>query len=184
MLTEQQINGLTRGDMQAFRALYEHFFVALCIFARGLGQDRQQAEDVVQDVFYRLFNDHRLFENVASLKSYLYGAVRNGCLNNLRDEKRRRQRDNNYFEQLGDEGWGSNLAVEVEVDRQLLTLLRELPPQCRLIFEHTLAGLTSEQIAQLMNLSIETVKTQRKKAKRILKERYALLYKSLTILFL
>lgn len=61
-------------------------------------------------------------------------------------------------------------------------LLQELPPQCKIIFERALEGATSEEIARELSLSVETVKTQRKKAKRILREKYALLYKLYSVL--
>ena len=69
-----------------------------------------------------------------------------------------------------------NDVIENEVYRELYQLLDELPPQCRVIFERVLQGETSETIAKSMHLSIETVKTQRKKAKHILRERYKLLF--------
>ena len=69
-----------------------------------------------------------------------------------------------------------NDVIENEVYRELYQFLDELPPQCRVIFERVLQGETSETIAKSMHLSIETVKTQRKKAKHILRERYKLLF--------
>ena len=182
-LTNLQIRALAKGDRQAFLSLYDSFFVALCVFARGLVESREEAEDIVQDVFCRLYDDKKLFDNINSLKSYLYGAVRNGCLNHIRDEKRRRTREGKFLEELQDDRIFFDHIVENEVFRQLHSLLGELPPQCRAIFERTLEGATSEEIAQAMNLSVETVKTQRKKAKRILREKYALLYHTFGILF-
>lgn len=63
------------------------------------------------------------------------------------------------------------------------TIAEELPEQCKNIFQRTLSGDTSEKIAADLKLSVETVKTQRKKAKRILRERYTLLFKTFGILF-
>ncbi len=177
------ISRLAMGDREAFLSLYENFFVALCIFARNFVNDHTEAEDIVQEVFCRIYDNRMRFENIGSLRSYIYGAVRNECLNHIREMKRRRVRESRYIEEARDESIFFDLMVENEVYRQLHRLLAELPPQCRNIFERTLDGFTSEQIAAALNISAETVKTQRKKAKRIMKERYALLYKTFSILF-
>ena len=117
------------------------------------------------------------------LKSYLYTAVRNRSFNYLRDEKRRSIREAQFLNNLKAEEEGYNSALENEIYRQLKLLLEELPEQCKNIFQRTLSGDTSEKIAADLKLSVETVKTQRKKAKRILRERYTLLFKTFGILF-
>ena len=48
---EAQIQLLAKGDQEAYRLLYKHFFVALCIFARNMGMDKEEAEDIVQEYF-------------------------------------------------------------------------------------------------------------------------------------
>lgn len=130
-----------------------------------------------------MYDEHRLFEGLNTLKSYLYTAVRNRSFNYLRDEKRRSIREAQFLNNLKAEEEGYNSALENEIYRQLKLLLEELPEQCKNIFQRTLSGDTSEKIAADLKLSVETVKTQRKKAKRILRERYALLFKTFGILF-
>ena len=174
---------LAQGDTKVFHKLYEHFFVALCIFARSFSLKPEEAEDIVQEVFCRMYDEHRLFEGLNTLKSYLYTAVRNRSFNYLRDEKRRSIREAQFLNNLKAEEEGYNSALENEIYRQLKLLLEELPEQCKNIFQRTLSGDTSEKIAADLKLSVETVKTQRKKAKRILRERYTLLFKTFGILF-
>ena len=157
--SETEIKALAQGDTKVFHKLYEHFFVALCIFARSFSLKPEEAEDIVQEVFCRMYDEHRLFEGLNTLKSYLYTAVRNRSFNYLRDEKRRSIREAQFLNNLKAEEEGYNSALENEIYRQLKLLLEEL------------------------KLSVETVKTQRKKAKRILRERYTLLFKTFGILF-
>lgn len=181
--SETEIKALAQGDTKVFHKLYEHFFVALCIFARSFSLKPEEAEDIVQEVFCRMYDEHRLFEGLNTLKSYLYTAVRNRSFNYLRDEKRRSIREAQFLNNLKAEEEGYNSALENEIYRQLKLLLEELPEQCKNIFQRTLSGDTSEKIAADLKLSVETVKTQRKKAKRILLERYTLLFKTFGILF-
>lgn len=181
-LKQTHIQNMHTGDVQAFRALYDNFYVALCIFARGFGLERDETEDVVQEVFSRIYDDKHRFEDLSSLKTYLYASVRNRSLNHIRDEKRRKTRETAFVESQDERTFFDEM-LENEVYRQMHALMAELPGQCRAIFERTLEGATSEQIARAMNLSVETVKTQRKKAKRILREHYALLYRVFGALF-
>ena len=127
-LFELDINALSKGKKEAFFILYKKFFVALCLFAQKFSIEKEAAEDIVQEIFYKLYEERQIFHNILTLQSYLYSSVKNSCLNYIRDEKRRKLRE------------------------------------------------TSETIAKSMHLSIETVKTQRKKAKHILRERYKLLF--------
>jgi RNA polymerase sigma-70 factor (ECF subfamily) len=176
-------DGIAQGDRQAFLSLYEDFFVALCVFSRQFVHEREQAEDIVQDVFCRIYDTRPHLSGVESLKAYLYGAVRNACLNHLREDKRRREREGRFVDELRNDAIFFDMVIENEVYRQLHFLLNELPPKCRAVFEKTIDGATSEEIAHEMNISVETVKTQRKKAKRLLREKYALLYKVFGRLF-
>lgn len=174
--TKREIEALAKGDRNAFQKLYSDFFVPLCVFAENFDLESQAAEDIVQEVFCKIYHEPYLLEGIFTLKPYLYSAVRFRSLNYLRNEKRRRSREEEFMKQLEDERFFCDQVIESEIYRQLNQLLEELPPQCRNIFQRSLNGDTSEQIARDLNLSIETVKTQRKKAKKILRERYSLLF--------
>lgn len=176
-LFELDINALSKGKKEAFFILYKKFFVALCLFAQKFSIWKEAAEDIVQEIFYKLYEERQIFHNILTLQSYLYSSVKNSCLNYIRDEKRRKLRESYYCDEIyNNDTTFINDVIENEVYRELYQLLDELPPQCRVIFERVLQGETSETIAKSMHLSIETVKTQRKKAKHILRERYKLLF--------
>ena len=175
--SELDINALSKGNTETFYILYKKFFIALCIFAQKFSIEKEAAEDIVQEIFYKLYEEHQTFHDILTLQSYLYTSVKNSCLNYIRNEKRRKLRESYYYDEIyNNETTFINNTIENEVYRELYQLLDELPPQCRAIFERVLQGETSELIAKAMHLSIETVKTQRKKAKHILKERYKLLF--------
>jgi len=167
-LFELDINALSKGKKEAFFILYKKFFVALCLFAQKFSIEKEAAEDIVQEIFYKLYEERQIFHNILTLQSYLYSSVKNSCL---------KLRESYYCDEIyNNDTTFINDVIENEVYRELYQLLDELPPQCRVIFERVLQGETSETIAKSMHLSIETVKTQRKKAKHILRERYKLLF--------
>lgn len=173
--TEYQIQLLDKGDCNAYRLLYKHFFTALCIFARNLGLGKEEAEDIVQEIFCHIYREKRLPTNLSAFKTYLYTAVRNRCLNFIRDTQRRKNNEQIYNDTLTDTSFWDQI-IASEVYRELQLLLNELPDQCRNIFQRSLNGDTSEKIAADLKLSVETVKTQRKKAKKLLREKYKSLY--------
>lgn len=63
-LSELDINALSKGKKEAFFILYKKFFIALCIFAQKFSIEKEVAEDIVQEVFYKLYEDHQIFHNI------------------------------------------------------------------------------------------------------------------------
>ncbi|MFA5849898.1 MAG: sigma-70 family RNA polymerase sigma factor [Bacteroidales bacterium] len=176
--SDVHIGMLSKGDKRAFLLLYDNFFVSLTIFVQNFGLSKDDSEDIVQETFCRLNQNYNLPKNLNAFKSYLYTAVRNKSFNYIRDEKRRRFNESVFLD-LQDDLLFFDKIVENELYREMHMFVNEMPPQCKNIFQRVLKGDTSEKIANDLNLSIETVKTQRKKAKRILRERYSLVYRSL-----
>lgn len=169
--TESQIQLLGQGDQETYRLLYKQYFAALCVFARNLGLGKEEAEDIVQEIFCHIYYEKLLPTKPEAFKTYLYTAVRNRCFNFIRDTQRRKNNEQIYNETLDNSSFWDQI-ITSEVYRELQLLLNELPAQCRNIFHRSLNGDTSEKIATDLKLSIETVKTQRKKAKKILREKY------------
>jgi RNA polymerase sigma-70 factor (family 1) len=176
--SDVHVGMLSCGDKRAFLLLYDNFFTSLTFFAQNFGLSKDESEDIVQEIFCRLYNNFNLPNSLKAFKSYLYTAVRNKCLNYLRDEKRRRTNEGVFVDLLDDMIIFDKIA-ENELYREMHMLVNEMPPQCKNIFRRVLNGDTSAKIANDLNLSVETVKTQRKNAKRILRERYTLIYKTL-----
>ncbi len=88
-LFELDINALSKGKKEAFFSYcYKKFFVALCLFAQKFSIGKEAAEDIVQEIFYKLYEERQIFHNILTLQSYLYSSVKNSCLNYIRDEKK------------------------------------------------------------------------------------------------
>ena len=76
-LFELDINALSKGKKEAFFILYKKFFVALCLFAQKFSIGKEAAEDIVQEIFYKLYEERQIFHNILTLQSYLYSSVKN-----------------------------------------------------------------------------------------------------------
>ncbi|HKJ43262.1 MAG TPA: sigma-70 family RNA polymerase sigma factor, partial [Sunxiuqinia sp.] len=80
---------VTRGGSNEFETLFKKYYNSLCHFSMKYVQDDFIAEDVVQEVFTKIWEDKRKIKIQGSVKSYLYTAVRNRSLNKLKSETTR-----------------------------------------------------------------------------------------------
>ncbi len=153
-----------------FDALVREHYARLCSFAYRLVGSQDEAEDIVQGVFSRIWVHDLAFDYQDPLR-YLYRAVRNAALTQLRD-RRVRDRRLAAFEPPAT-GLASGAATGLEhselagaIDRALATL----PPRCRMIFTMSREqGLTYAEIARVLAISVKTVETQMGRALRSLR---------------
>lgn len=155
-----------------YKGLFESFYKPLVSFATVHTSNPDVAEDLVQEVFVYIWSKELDFENLLALKTYLYRSVLNRCRNHLRDMRMRQEHEQIILHE-SDELDNSlmNGIIREEVYRQLTAALDHLPPQCRKIYEMAQDGMKSSEIAEELGLAVETVKRQRKIARRILQER-------------
>lgn len=163
-------------DKNTFYELYKKYFAPLCVYVRTFDIIREDAEDIVQDAFLKLYDTKNIYPNEGAIRVFLYTVVQNRSLNYLRGEKRRGKREKFVYSAMEPEPAAILSIVENEVYREMAALIDMLPFQCKKIFLKVLEGKTSEEIAKEMNLSVETVKTQRKKAKKFLKDKFSIFY--------
>ncbi|MDR0544166.1 MAG: RNA polymerase sigma-70 factor [Odoribacteraceae bacterium] len=156
----------TRGEQ--VQDLFVRYYVALTSFARRF-VTAESAEDVVQDIFARLWEERGTMERVENMPAYLYQTVRNRCLNHARDRRSRERQEKAFLE-----GWEEEEVdgfVEEETFRMLMESIDELPPACRAVLSMGLQGHRAKDIAEKLNIAIATVKKQRQIARRILKQK-------------
>lgn len=133
--------------------------------------DQLASEDLVQDLFEKLWEKRIQFEYVNKLKAYLYNGTRNGSISFLR-KQRNAAVDipvDDYEEYIVDDD-GEEALFKEEVYRQLFMVVNELPERQRQVFLLLMEGHKNEDIAQILQLSIETVRTHRKRAIAFLRE--------------
>ncbi len=125
------------------------------------------AEDVVQQTFIKLWEQREILPIQFSIKAYLYKMVHNRSLNRLRDAQTRRKHSEISV------SFGNDTAPPVEVSdlqTRLQAALEQLPTECRRIFELSrFEELKYREIADQLNISIKTVETQMGKALRLMR---------------
>lgn len=155
--------------VKEYNRLYNLLFPSLCVFANKFLNDSDKSKDIVQEVFINIWNQNDLKQNDDLVKAYLYISVRNKCLDFLKS-KESRLKDSFVDVEL----MSSNLFLEKEVlteevYREIDIALSQLPNKCRVIIELALRGYKNHQIAEELEISINTVKTQKKIAYQRLK---------------
>jgi len=149
--------------------LFRRLYPKLCAYAHKFVHDKNDSEEIVQELFCNLWKNHHGIDETQSLNSYLFTSVKNRCLNLLESRKSR----SNHAEVL----WYLYVAKSTErndafqqliasdLEKDLTTALGHLPKECKKIFELSrFEGLKYQEIAQRLNISIKTVETQMSRA--------------------
>lgn len=171
---EQQLtDGLRLGDEAAFDALFKQWYDPLVRYAFGFTNgDLDDAEELVQGAFAKLWSQRETLEFQHAVKPYLYRMVHNQALNRLR-EQRTHERYTAFQTR--------HMAAEVEppkddpeLGQRILNVLEALPAQCRHVFELSrFEALKYREIAEQLGISIKTVETHMGKALRLLRQELA-----------
>ena len=163
--------GVRKHDPQAYHSLFNLYFRKMVLFAEYFLMDRDEAEDIVQEIFADLWaTAHRLPE-MSNLRSYLFVQVRNRCLNSLKHLAV----EDRYRQWLAEAQEYAEIEEE-DIDRELVdkvyATIEELPAQARTIFKRcVLDGCKYRQVADEMGLSVHTVNTQMKRSYKFLRDR-------------
>jgi RNA polymerase sigma-19 factor, ECF subfamily len=135
--------------------------------------DKQIAEDIVTETFLKLWERQSNFNSPQSAKSFLYISTRNACFNYLEQAKYHGRVKEvllhilDVYEEPVDKEITRN-----EVIRMIFHLINELPKQCRkVLLLSYLKGMTNQQIADKMNLSINTVRNHKVRAMRMVRKK-------------
>jgi RNA polymerase sigma-70 factor, Bacteroides expansion family 1 len=152
-------------NRKVFEALFYEYYPHLIRYAEGFIFDKQACEDIVQNLFIYFWESAHNIEITHSLKSYFYQSVKNRCLNYIRDVHVQDKHKILYLEALLNEddspGW-----VDLEILNKIQEAIAQLPSQMRELFKQKyLYGRKLQEIAEINNISENTVKTQLQRAK-------------------
>lgn len=165
------IAGFRAGNMDAFRKIYESFCEPLYRFAYSYLKDSFEAEEIVQDVFLKVWERREEVDEQKSFKSYLYRITVNKVFNELKHRvvKQKYEQHAIGFDLHTGETPESSIQFQ-ELNKKIESLLNLLPEQQRNIFILSRwKGLSNAEIAESLNLSIRTVENQIYRASKFIK---------------
>lgn len=168
---EDTLKLLREGNHKAFEELFEKYFESLSRYAFSILRDSDEAQDIVQKVFFKLWDQRKELEIRTSVKSYLYRIVHNESLNFVHQRKNRAEinREISLYNDDSTDNVSEQL-IASDLQKAIDNALGELPPQCRKVFEMSRIEQKSySEIAQNLTISVNTVENHISKALRQLR---------------
>ena len=164
---------IVSGDLKSFEILFKQHYENLCLYANKYLNDMDLAEQLVQDIFYIFWKNRTSISIQSSLKSYLYTATKNHCLKHIRSEKYK-EKYISYKKSFP--GSGVTTPVDELNAKELNSLiertLKSLPEKTRNIFTlNRYQGLTYQEIAEKLSISIKTVEANMGKALKVFRKK-------------
>ena len=174
------IRGLKNGEEDAYSYLVESYHHKLCVYASNLIHDDSAAEDIVQNVFVKIWKKRQKLKDDFSIKNFLYRSVHNEFIDQYRKNRSVLTLQKKYIDAL-------ETIIEENQDFHLEKMMKsvedaikKLPPKCEMIFVLSKKeGLTNLEISEHLNISIKTVDNQITKAFNDLRGKLGEKYKAL-----
>ncbi|WP_420581796.1 RNA polymerase sigma-70 factor [Reichenbachiella sp.] len=156
------------SDKRTFEKVFKDYYQQLSAFAYSYVESHEIAEEIVQDTFTNVWSKSDRIEIRTAVKSYLYGAVRNACLNYLKHKKIERRYEEQ--EQWKTESFETDFLELDELQNEIDAGLAQLPEKCRQIFEMSrFEEKKYKEIAEELGLSIKTVENQMGRALKVMR---------------
>jgi RNA polymerase sigma-70 factor (ECF subfamily) len=173
---QQLINGIQQGDIAAFEELHKRYYIFLCLIAEHIVRNPSDAQEIVSDVFVKIWNIREKIDITTSIKAYLVRAVHNTSVNYLErykiSNKLTDSLSNSDYKLLA---WDSDYPLGQLYEKEIMNILdhgiSKLPDACREIFILSRnEDMKYRDIADKLGISVNTVKTQMKIALARLRE--------------
>jgi RNA polymerase sigma-70 factor (ECF subfamily) len=154
---------IATGDQQAFKQLYGYFYKRLYHFAMSMVKTKEAAEEIIEDVFIRIWQQRAALPVIRNLKVYLYTAVKNTSLNYL--SKKAKESITEPFDHIHIEFSESVNPEQMMITAEMFNKIRQsveaLPPRCKMIFKLIREdGLRYKEVSEILNISVNTIDAQ------------------------
>lgn len=166
------ISALVEGSEKAFNYLISSYYKKLCVYATTLCQDQNQAEDIAQNVFFKLWKNRTSLNSSKRFSSFLYRSVYNEFIDQYRQSKKVMTLEKKHIDTL-------STLLEEESNEDIDALIKivnseieNLPRKFKKTFLLSKTeGLTNFEIAEYLNISVKSVEAHITKAYKILRKK-------------
>jgi len=163
------------GDIRAYETLFRRYYEPLCLYVNKITKDIDVAEEIVQELFFKLWKDRASLRIICAVKPYLYGAAKNQSLQYLEHLKVREH----YYQKMIVNSYPESAPYDSpqeileykELVQRFDVVMGRMPKRRRDIFRMSrFEGMKYEQIAQEMSLSVKTIEAEMSKALQVLRK--------------
>jgi RNA polymerase sigma-70 factor, ECF subfamily len=150
---------IRNGDSGAFESLFRSSYVSLVKYAKTMIKDHDTAEEIVQDLFFRLWQDKENLKIESSLNGYLFRSVHNRCLHFIEHNRViARHAEEILYNQSENQESPSDILNYKELQEKIAKIIEKLPERCGKIFTMSrFEGLKYNEIAKKLSVSVKTV---------------------------
>jgi RNA polymerase sigma-70 factor (ECF subfamily) len=171
-------------DERSFEQHFKAHFKELLAYACTILKSEELGEEVVQNVFFKLWQNRERTQVHTSLRAYLYRSVHNESMNYLKHVQVKNQHQVYAMQQKRQETDPALLMQGKELEERIRKALNELPEQCRTIFQMSRFGeMKYREIADALQLSVKTVENQMGKALQLMRLKLADVLVTIIIFF-
>lgn len=170
---EVLMNKFRNGDAEAFEQIYNSYHYTIYGFARYYLQNDIEAEDIASETFVKLWKLRANFDNLGNVLAFLRITTRNACLDYIKFKKRQLANKQELFYLLPDDDQKAFAADEIknEVLKHIHSAIESLPKKSRRVMQMSVAGMKNGEIAQELNVSVQTVMNQKTSALKVIRIR-------------
>jgi RNA polymerase sigma-70 factor, ECF subfamily len=162
---------IKNNDKKSFEMLFNRYHYSLCLYAHGLVRNDEAAEEIVNDVFFKIWSKRDQIQINYGVKQYLFRSVFNASTDFIRQNLFLSRYSFVEVDSWINETIGTNeeyifdLLDNEDVQKDVMKSIEQLPPQCKAIFCLSRFDLlTYNEISEKLNISVNTIKTQMSRA--------------------
>jgi RNA polymerase sigma-70 factor (ECF subfamily) len=162
---------IKNNDKKAFEELFNRYHHSLCLYSFGLVKNEETAEEIVNDVFFKIWSKRNSIQINFGIKQYLFRSVSNATIDFIRQNASLSQHSFVEIDELINETTNTNEEYIIswleneDLQKDFANAIEHLPPQCKIIFSLSRFDLlTYNEISERLNISVNTVKTQMSRA--------------------
>lgn len=153
------VKGLIDGDKNAFDGLYNYYYPRLHTFIRGFLKTEDDIDDIIQDVFIKLWENRNKINNVETFNSWIFTVTKNAVITLFREKIKQNSFESRVREIVVKNGNYLDSTVEYnEIREKVEVIINQMPEKRRLIFKLSREqGFSNREIAEQLEISIKTV---------------------------
>lgn len=148
-------------NKREFDLFFKKYYTLFLSFACRYRLDSEEARDIVQDVFIAFWEQHENFSSIVAIKAFFYRSIANRCLNHLKHEDVKSRYAESQIQEMQSEEFIQENIIREEVSFIVRKKIKELTPREQEIIILSLQNKSNQEIADLLSLSVPTVKTHK-----------------------